>query len=217
MASSIRKAFPNAAGVITLSGVNPSSAIATARAPVASACRSLSAWTAGMAAPPGSIMPRASAVRAMVEAVPITMQVPAVGIRRPPTVSMVSASIPPARWRAHSLRQSVQAPRRSPLKCPVIIGPVTSRTAGLPALAAPMSRAGTVLSQPPISTTASMGWARMSSSVSIAIRLRRNIEVGWVKLSWIDMVGKRTGRPPASMTPRSMAAIRSGTVRWQPL
>ena len=34
---------------------------------------------------------------------------------------------------------------------------------------APISCAGTVLSQPPISTTASIGWARIISSVSIAI------------------------------------------------
>ena len=43
--------------------------------------------------------------------------------------------------------------------------------------------AGNVLSQPPITTTASIGCARIISSVSIAIRLRRNIEVGCAKLS----------------------------------
>src|SRR3954447_8834443 len=36
--------------------------------------------------------------------------------------------------------------------------------AGSPAEAAPMSWAGTVLSQPPISTTASMGWAPITGS-----------------------------------------------------
>src|SRR5207302_5674066 len=44
--------------------------------------------------------------------------------------------------------------------------------------AAPINCAGTVLSQPPISTTASIGCARIISSVSIDIRLRRYIDVG---------------------------------------
>ncbi len=77
--------------------------------------------------------------------------------------------------------------------------------------------AGSVLSQPPISTTASIGWARISSSVSIAIRLRRYIEVGDAKLSWIDIVGNTIGRPPASMTPRFAASISWGTLPWQGL
>jgi len=114
-------------------------------------------------------------------------------------------------------RQSVQAPRRSPLCDPVPMGPVTRTMAGTLAEAAPISSAGTVLSQPPISTTASIGWARIISSVSMDIRLRRNMEVGWAKLSWMEMVGNSTGRPPASMTPRFTASIRSGTVLWQAL
>ena len=77
--------------------------------------------------------------------------------------------------------------------------------------------AGRVLSQPPISTTASIGWARIISSVSIAMRLRRYIEVGAAKLSWIDMVGKTIGRPPASMTPRLAASMSCGTLPWQGL
>ena len=39
-------------------------------------------------------------------------------------------------------------------------------------LIAPMTNAGVVLSQPPISTAPSIGWLRNSSSVSIASRLR---------------------------------------------
>ena len=46
------------------------------------------------------------------------------------------------------------------------------------ALAAPMSWAGMVLSQPARSTTPSIGWARIISSVSIAMRLRKSIVVG---------------------------------------
>src|SRR3954467_1160130 len=68
--------------------------------------------------------------------------------------------------------------------------------------------AGSVLSQPPITTTASIGWARIISSVSIAIRLRRYIEVGCAKLSAIEMVGNTIGIAPASITPRFTASPR---------
>ena len=111
----------------------------------------------------------------------------------------------------------MQAPSRSPRQLPVIIGPVTSRMAGRSTLAAAMSSAGTVLSQPPISTTESIGCARIISSASIAIRFRRNIEVGCEKDSWIEMIGNGIGSPPASMTPRPIASIMSGTFRWQAL
>ena len=49
-----------------------------------------------------------------------------------------------------------------------------------------MSCAGTVLSHPPSKTTASMGWARIISSVSIAIRLRN----AW----WWEWGTPRAGR-----------------------
>src|ERR1044071_9456107 len=49
---------------------------------------------------------------------------------------------------------------------------------GRPMLSAPISRPGVVLSQPPISTAPSTGWLRISSSVSIASRLRYSIVVG---------------------------------------
>ena len=62
-----------------------------------------------------------------------------------------------------------------------------------------------------------MGWARISSSVSIAIRLRRNIEVGAAKLSWIDMVGNTIGNAPFSITPRFTASMSWGTLPWQGL
>jgi hypothetical protein len=80
-----------------------------------------------------------------------------------------------------------------------------------------MSWAGTVLSQPPISTAASIGWARIISSVSMAIRLRRYMEVGQAKDSCSEMVGKATGRPPAISTPRFTASTICGTVAWQAL
>ena len=72
---------------------------------------------------------------------------------------------------------------------------------------APINWAGTVLSQPPTSTTASIGWARIISSVSIAIKLRRYIEVGNAKLSAIEMVGNTIGIAPVSITPRFTASM----------
>ena len=94
---------------------------------------------------------------------------------------------------------------------------MTSWIAGSPTEAAPINSAGTVLSQPPINTTASMGCARIISSTSMDIRLRKYIEVGEAKLSCIEITGNSIGRPPASMTPRFAASIRSGTLPWQGL
>ncbi len=111
----------------------------------------------------------------------------------------------------------MQAPTRSPRCEPVSIEPVTSWIAGTPADEAPINCAGTVLSQPPISTTASIGWARIISSVSIDIRLRRYMLVGCEKLSCTEMVGKSIGRPPASITPRLTASISCGALPWQGL
>ena len=80
-----------------------------------------------------------------------------------------------------------------------------------------MTCAGSVLSQPPMTMTASIGWARIISSVSIAMRLRRNMEVGWAKLSWMEMVGNTMGMAPASMTPRFAASISAAALPWQGL
>ena len=91
------------------------------------------------------------------------------------------------------------------------MGPVTSWIAGRPAEAAPMSWAGTVLSQPPISTTASIGWARIISSVSIDIRLRNIMLVGARNTSPKLIVGKGNGSAPAASTPRDTASTSSGT------
>ena len=90
-------------------------------------------------------------------------------------------------------------------------------TVGRFALAAAFTCAGRVLSQPLISTSASMGWASIISSVSMTISLRKNIEVGWTKLSWIEMVGNTIGIAPASWIPRLAASISAGTLPWQGL
>jgi hypothetical protein len=52
------------------------------------------------------------------------------------------------------------------------MGPAGRKIAGRFIVIAPISRAGVVLSQPPISTQPSAGYERSNSSVSIASRLR---------------------------------------------
>ena len=215
IASSTRSAFSTDFAVMICDGRSGFFASSTARAPVASAARSRSACTAGMAAVPGSAMPSASAMDAIVEAVPITAQVPAVVARLPSMVSISAELTFPARCSAQKRRQSVQAPSRSPWNEVGIIGPATSCTAGRSAEAAPMSCAGTVLSQPPSSTTASIGWARIISSTSIDMRFLNIIDVGLRNTSPSDTVGNSSGRPPAPSTPRFSASMSSGKWRWQ--
>src|SRR5271170_5398749 len=93
-------------------------AISAATLPLASASRKRSAWGAGIVALIGNDRPRASVTQAMVLAVPITMQVPTDGASRLLTASISTSSISPARYLAHSRRQSVQAPSTSPLWWP---------------------------------------------------------------------------------------------------
>ena len=97
MASSTRIAFSNAAGVRIRSIVSLSRAICTACAPVCSAIRMRSAVTAGGDAPPGIVMPSASAMHAIVLAVPITEHVPTLATSWSFTSAVSSASISPAR------------------------------------------------------------------------------------------------------------------------
>lgn len=97
------------------------------------------------------------------------------------------------------------------------MGPTGMTTVGKSALIAAITCAGRVLSQPPITITESIGWARIISSVSIAIRLRRYIEVGCAKLSAIEMVGNTNGIAPDSITPRLAASMICGTLPWQGL
>src|SRR6516162_11168490 len=97
------------------------------------------------------------------------------------------------------------------------MGPTGITTVGRSAEIAAMICAGSVLSQPPITIAASIGWARIISSVSIAIRLRRYIEVGCAKLSAIEIVGNTKGIAPDSITPRFTASRIWGTLPWQGL
>jgi hypothetical protein len=78
--------------------------------------------------------------------------------------------------------------------------------AGTSAEAAPMSMAGVVLSHPDSSTTASSGYARMHSSTSMDMRLRKSMVVGFMSTSPSEIVGNSRGKPPALHTPRFTAS-----------
>ena len=116
IACSTTCALRNEAAVRNSLGFGPFAlAIAAATLPLASAERKRSACGAGIVALIGSDRPSASVMHAMVEAVPITMQVPTEGASRPLTASISTSSISPARYFPHSRRQSVHAPSTSPL------------------------------------------------------------------------------------------------------
>src|ERR1700748_963340 len=109
-------AFLNDDSVRNSLGRGPlAAAIAAATRPLASARRKRSACGAGIVALIGSDRPRASVKEAIVEAVPIPIQVPPDGASRPLTASISTSSISPARYLPHNRRQSVQAPSTSPL------------------------------------------------------------------------------------------------------
>src|ERR1041384_2776277 len=139
---------------------------------------------------------------AMVEAVPIVMQCPFERCMQDSAAVNSSCDIFPARTSSDICQTPVPEPNCLPRKCPVSMGPPEMPIVGISTLAAPMSNAGVVLSQPMSSTTPSMGLPRMLSSTSIDARLRNNIAVGRSCVSPNDITGNSSGNPPASYTPR---------------
>ncbi len=96
-ASSTRSAFSTEAAVTSADGRTGAAMSRIASAPASSAARSLSAWTAGIAAAPEGMNPSVSARQAIVLAVPITPQVPAVAASRPSISAIRSPLTRPAR------------------------------------------------------------------------------------------------------------------------
>ena len=90
-----------------------------------------------------------------------------------------SSSVP-ARRSVQYFQTSLPDPRICPRQLPRSIGPAGTIRAGRLALVAPMTRAGTVLSQPPIRIAPSAGYERSASSASIASRLRYIIVLGFM-------------------------------------
>ncbi len=155
-----------------------------------------------MAALCGSVTPSASAMQAMVEAVPMVLQVPAER-DMPASADMNSCSVMvPALTCSDNCHTAVPEPMSRPWCLPLSMGPPLTAIAGTSQLAAPISSAGVVLSQPTSSTTPSIGLPRIDSSTSMLARLRVNIAVGRRFDSPLENTGNSTGKPPASKMPR---------------
>ena len=134
----------------------------------------------------------------MVEAVPIVLQCPRLRIIDDSDAQELLPDSVPARTSSVSRQTSVPQPSGSPRKVPVSIGPPGTTTAGRSTDAAAISSDGIVLSQPPSSTTPSIGLARSISSVAIAAMFRHSIAVGRTWVSPSDTTGRFSGIPPAS-------------------
>ena len=134
----------------------------------------------------------------------------------PLSAFMKSASvISPARTASENRHTSVPEPMSRPSNLPLSIGPDETTMVGRSTLAAPINWPGVVLSQPPKSTTPSMGLALMLSSTSMASRLRNSMAVGRICVSGRLMAGNSIGNPPASQTPRFTYSARSRRWCWQ--
>ena len=150
---------------------------------------------------PGIVVPSASAMQAMVDAVPIVLQCPRLRIIDDSDAMNVAVRQLPARTCSLSRHTSVPQPSGLPRNVPVSIGPPGTTTAGRSTDAAAISSDGMVLSQPPSSTTPSTGLARSISSVAIAAMLRQSMAVGLTSVSPSETTGRFIGTPPASQTP----------------
>ena len=107
IAMSARIALSNARAARISDGRGPPAcASSTARRPESSASARRRESGAGIAAPPGSVMPRASAIAAIVDAVPMTMQWPAERDRHASTSHSSSSESRSARCSAQSRRAS---------------------------------------------------------------------------------------------------------------
>ena len=131
--------------------------MSTMRRPVSAAIRPWRESAAGIDAAPGSVKPIASQADVIVDAVPMVMQWP--GERAMPSSIAAQASSVrlPARFSAQYFQTSEPLPSFSLRQWPESIGPAGMKIAGRFMLIAPMSSAGVVLSQPPISTQPSTG------------------------------------------------------------
>ena len=132
-------------------------------------------------------------MQAIVEAVPIVLQVPAER-EWPASAAMKSCiEISPALTCSCSCQTAVPEPMFLPFSLPLSIGPPVTTMVGRSTLAAPISSAGVVLSQPTSSTTASIGLPRIDSSTSMLARLRVSIAVGRRLDSPLENTGNSTG------------------------
>ena len=109
-----RIALSKASAVSTSRGRWSSSTISTMRRPLAVASREWFESTAGIEAAPASDSPSASVAIAIVEAVPIVMQVPGERAMPSSTSRQAQSSIVPARSSAQYFQASLPLPRTPP-------------------------------------------------------------------------------------------------------
>ncbi len=146
-ACSTRIALPKAAGDSTTEGRRSLPTAATAHRPASRAAPGAAGSPAGIVLDPGIISPSASAISAIVDAVPMVLQAPGPQARQA-SRSRQSASVTwPARRSSHSRHSAVPEPIRRPRKMAGSRAPPVTTTAGMSALAAPMIAPGTDLSQ----------------------------------------------------------------------
>ncbi len=157
IACSIRMAFAKAAGVRIVDGRRALATASTAQRPAATAAARPRRYPAGIVAEPGIISPSVSAMMAMVEAVPIVLQVPVAQDRQRSSSRQPASSRRPARRSSHSRHRSLPVPMRRPWNSAGFREPLVTSTIGRSALTAPMIEPGTVLSQPASSTIPSSG------------------------------------------------------------
>ena len=175
--------FRTPALVIMSDGFRSSLTIWTMRRPVSCAITRRRLSTAGMAALPDSAMPSASAMDAMVEAVPIVLQVPGrAGHRSFGLEKLLLRHLTGLR----PLRKiSTDACPSRPVRRETAVEhrPAGDHDRRQVRDAAPISRLGVVLSQPTSSTTPSIGLAANGFLDRQARRLRYIIAVGRKALS----------------------------------
>ena len=155
-------------------------------------------------------MPSASARLVMVDAVPITVQCPALRDDAAFNLAPLSSLMRPVRNRSKSLRPSVPD---AELAVPPLAaehraaGHHDRRNIGA-GRAHQLRRSGLVAAAQQHHAIQRIGADH--SSTSIAIRLRKSMVVGRMNISPSEMVGNSSGNPPAAQTPRFTA---SATVR----
>src|SRR5215469_15446602 len=202
IAALLKIAFSMAFRVRILEMRRSSSTIFTIRRPLNWARVLRRASTAGMAALPGRLIPSASTMLAMLDAVPMVMQCPLDRFMQLSASKNSLSGIWPAFTFSSIRKTPVPEPNSWPRNFPFNIGPPDRPIVGRSQEAAPISKEGVVLSHPINRTTPSMGLPRIDSSTSMLARLRNSMAVGRSCDSANDMTGNSSGSPPASQTPR---------------
>ena len=139
MAALTLMAFSNAARVMIVEGRTFSPTMSTMRRPARWAITKRLASTAGIAAEPGNCIPSASAMQAIVDAVPIVMQWPLLRFMQPSASEKSASDIRPAIRSCSKRHTSVPEPMSRPWNFPLSIGPPVTMIAGMSTLAAAMS------------------------------------------------------------------------------